>query len=40
MIAGTLEIQIMAGIARLQSDMNDAQRVVGGAMDNISRSVD
>ncbi len=37
MIAGTLEIQLMANIARLQRDMDDARRVVGGAMDNISR---
>lgn len=39
MRVGTLEIQIMAGLARLQKDMNDAQRMVGGAMGNVERSV-
>lgn len=39
MRVGTLEIQIMAALARLQKDMNDAQRMVGGAMGNVERSV-
>lgn len=39
MRVGTLEIQIMAGLARLQKDMNDAQRIVGGAMGNVEKSV-
>lgn len=39
MRVGTLEIQIMAGLARLQTDMDNAQRMVGGAMSNVERSV-
>ncbi len=39
MIAGTLEIQLMANIARLQKDMDDAKRAVGGAMSAIESSV-
>lgn len=39
MRVGSLEIEIMAGIARLQKDMNDAQRIVGGSMANVERSV-
>lgn len=39
MIAGTLEIQLLADMARLRSDMDDAKRAVGGAMDSIERSV-
>lgn len=39
MIAGTLEIQLLAGIARLQKDMQEAQRIVGGAMSNIEGAV-
>ena len=39
MIAGTLEIQLLANMARLQKDMDDAKRSVGGAMSDISRSV-
>nr|WP_314540147.1 DUF4214 domain-containing protein [uncultured Massilia sp.] len=39
MIAGALEIQLRADIARLQRDMDDARRVVGGAMDSITRVV-
>lgn len=39
MRVGTLEIQIMASLAKLSKDMNDAQRVVGGAMGNVERSV-
>lgn len=39
MIAGTIEIQMMADMARLQADMNRANTMVGGAMANIERSV-
>lgn len=39
MRVGSLEIEIMAGIARLQKDMNDAQRIVGSSMANVERSV-
>jgi hypothetical protein len=39
MIAGSLEIQLLANMARLQSDMNDAKRIVGGAMQQIERDV-
>ncbi|MFA5900354.1 MAG: hypothetical protein WC829_14725, partial [Hyphomicrobium sp.] len=39
MIAGTLEIQLMAGMARLQKDMDDAKRHVGGAMSSIDKAV-
>jgi len=39
-IAGTLEIQLLANMARLQKDMDDAKRSVGGAMSEISKSVD
>ena len=39
MIAGTLEIQLMANMARLQKDMDDARRAVGGAMATIEKSV-
>lgn len=39
MRVGTLEIQMMASMARLSKDMNEAQRVVGGAMGNVERSV-
>ena len=35
MIAGSLEIQLLANLARLQSDMNSATRMVGGATDQI-----
>lgn len=38
MIAGQLEIQMLANMARLQKDMNDAKRHVGGAMDNIQKT--
>jgi tape measure domain-containing protein len=40
MLAGTLEIQLLANLARLQSDMDKAQRTVGGAMKNINASVE
>lgn len=39
MIAGTLEIQLLANMARLQRDMDDARRAVGGAMSDIERHV-
>jgi hypothetical protein len=39
MNAGTLEIELIAGIARLQADMDRATRVVGGAMNSISGAV-
>lgn len=38
MIAGTLEIQLLADMARLRRDMDDAKRAVGSAMDSIERS--
>jgi len=37
-IAGSLEIQLLANIARLQADMNQAKQVVGGAMSSIERA--
>lgn len=40
MIAGTLEIQMMANLARLTQDMNQAKSTVNTAMTNISSSVD
>jgi hypothetical protein len=40
MIAGELEIQLMADIARLKKDMDDAKAVVGGAMAAIDKSVE
>lgn len=39
MIAGTLEIKLMADMARLQRDMDEARRSVSGAMASIERSV-
>ena len=39
MIAGTLEIQMLANMARLQADMDTAKRSVSGAMDSIEKSV-
>ncbi|MDP3650906.1 MAG: hypothetical protein Q8R67_04400, partial [Rhodoferax sp.] len=39
MNAGTLEIQLMANMARLQKDMDDAKRSVGGAMAEIEKAV-
>ncbi len=39
MNAGSLEIQLLANIARLQQDMDNATRTVGNAMSNISASV-
>lgn len=40
MIAGTIEIQMLADMARLQADMNKAQAMVGGAMDAIKRNIE
>lgn len=39
MIAGTLEIQMMADLARLADDMAKAKSLVGGAMSDIEKSV-
>lgn len=39
MIAGILEIQMMANIARLSDDMRRAERVVGDSMGKVERSV-
>lgn len=39
MIAGTLEIQMLANMARLQADMDTAKRSVSGAMANIESAV-
>lgn len=39
MKAGTLEIELLANIARLQKDMDEAKRVVGGAMASIEKTV-
>ena len=38
-IAGTLEIQMLANMARLTADMNTAKNTVGGAMKNIEGAV-
>ena len=38
MIAGQLEIQLLVNMARLQADMNQAKRAVGGAMSSIEKS--
>lgn len=40
MLAGTLEIQLLADVARLQKDMDEAKRSVGTAMSSIQKSVD
>jgi hypothetical protein len=39
MKVGSLEIELLANMARLQKDMQDAQRMVGNAMQGIERSV-
>ena len=39
MIAGTLEIQLLANMARLQADMDTAKRSVGSAMSSIESAV-
>lgn len=38
-VAGTLEIQLLANVARLQRDMDSAKGAVGGAMASIEKSV-
>ncbi len=38
-VAGTLEVQMLANLARLSSDMNKAKSMVGGAMKNIEGAV-
>lgn len=38
-VIGTLEIQMMADIARLRTDMADAKATVGGAMQDIEKAV-
>ena len=38
MLAGSLEIQLLANVARLQKDMDDAKRVVGGAASSIDQA--
>lgn len=38
MIVGSLEIQMLAGIARLQKDMDDAKRIVGNTMREVERA--
>jgi hypothetical protein len=40
MLAGQIEIQLLASVARLQKDMDDAKRAVGGAMGAIEKSVE
>ncbi len=40
MIAGTLEIQMLANMARLADDMNKAKAVVGSAMDKVESAVE
>lgn len=39
MIAGTLEIQLLANLARLSSDMKQVERVVGSSMKNVEGMV-
>lgn len=39
MIAGTIEIQLLANMARLQKDMDDAKRTVSGAMAGIEAAI-
>jgi hypothetical protein len=38
-LAGTLEIQLLANVARLQQDMDKAKSVVTSAMGGIDRAV-
>ena len=40
MIVGALEIQMMADMSRLTSDMQSAQQLTGAAMGNISASIE
>lgn len=39
-IAGTLEVQMLANLARLQADMTGAKNIVGSSMKSIEKSVD
>jgi len=39
MIAGQLEIQLLANMARLQTDMDKAKRTVSGAVDTMNRAL-
>jgi predicted transcriptional regulator len=39
MIAGQLEIQLLANMARLQADMDRAKRTVGGAVDTMNKAL-
>lgn len=39
MIAGSLEIQLMANVARLQADMDAAKRAVSDAMAGMERAI-
>lgn len=39
MIAGILEIQMMANLSRLSDDMRKAERVVSGSMDKVEKSI-
>ena len=39
MIAGALEVQMFANLARLQADMTQAKSVVGGAMKGIEGTI-
>jgi hypothetical protein len=39
MIAGTLEVQMLANLARLADDMKKAERLVGGSVKNIEKYV-
>lgn len=39
MIAGALEIQLLADVARLRKDMGEAKNIVGGTMKEIERTV-
>ena len=38
MLAGSLEIQLLANVARLQKDMDEAKRVVGGSASSIDQA--
>ncbi|RYF70395.1 MAG: hypothetical protein EOO22_14425, partial [Comamonadaceae bacterium] len=40
MNAGSLELQLMANIARLQKDMDDAKRIVSSSMSDINRTIE
>jgi len=38
MLAGSLEIELFANVARLQKDMDEANRVVGGSASSIDQA--